>query len=251
MFLGVMSLWNIDMEKPENSESFVAISGSKIRNNFYSSCFATRQALATNIEELGTLSSSVIPMDSNTSSFLLNSSTFHSVFYQDKEDDGIIDLGLGLRTVQHEAYHSSSNRGYEDLMDWPQANLNLKNSSTMHSKSLQENFDEEIEGVQSNERWAYVKVNMDGVTIGRKICILDHGSYSSLAMKLEDMFGSQTFSGLKLFKSGSEYSLFYKDREENWRTVGDVPWKEFIECVKRLRIARKTAAYVPCSSGYS
>lgn len=79
----------------------------------------------------------------------------------------------------------------EDLMDWPHSNLNLKNSRTMHSRSVHQNFDEEIEGVQSNERWAYVKVNMDGVTIGRKICVLDHGGYSSLALQLEDMFGRQ------------------------------------------------------------
>jgi auxin-responsive protein IAA len=65
----------------------------------------------------------------------------------------------------------------------------MKNSSTTHSRSGHENFDEEIEGVQSNERWAYVKVNMDGVSIGRKICILDHGGYSSLSIQLEDMFG--------------------------------------------------------------
>lgn len=80
----------------------------------------------------------------------------------------------------------------DDLMDWPNSNLNLKNPSTTHSRSVQENFDEEIEGVQSNERWAYVKVNMDGVSIGRKICILDHGGYSSLAIQLEDMFGMQS-----------------------------------------------------------
>lgn len=76
----------------------------------------------------------------------------------------------------------------DDLMEWP----NVKNSSTAHSRSVQESFDEEIEGVQSNERWAYVKVNMDGVSIGRKICILDHGGYSSLAIQLEDMFGKQS-----------------------------------------------------------
>ena len=79
--------------------------------------------------------------------------------------------------------------GYEELMDWPQSNLNLKDSSTMQSRPLQGNIDEEIDGVRSNERWAYVKVNMDGVTIGRKICVLDHGGYSSLARQLEDMFG--------------------------------------------------------------
>ncbi|XP_028757862.1 auxin-responsive protein IAA32-like [Neltuma alba] len=188
-------------------------------------------------------------MDSNTSSFLLNSSTFHPDFYQGKEDDedGMIDLGLSLRTVQPEAYHSSSNflslwRYDDDLMDWPQPNLNLKSSSTMHSKSVPENFDEEIEGVQSNDRWAYVKVNMDGVTVGRKICVLDHEGYPSLANQLENMFGSKSVSGLKLFQSESEYLLFYKDREDHWRTVGDVPWKEFVESVKRLRITRKNAA---------
>ncbi|KAG4907537.1 hypothetical protein AAZX31_20G108900 [Glycine max] len=187
-------------------------------------------------------------MESNTSRFLLNSSTLHSVFYQEKQDDGIIDLGLSLGTVRHEAYHSSANLYDEELMDWPHSNLNLKNSRTMHSRSVHQNFDEEIEGVQSNERWAYVKVNMDGVTIGRKICVLDHGGYSSLALQLEDMFGSQSVSGLRLFQSGSEYSLFYKDRQDNWRPVGDVPWKEFIECVKRLRIARKNSGIVSYSS---
>ncbi|RDY10568.1 Auxin-responsive protein IAA32, partial [Mucuna pruriens] len=215
-------------------------------------------------------------MDSNTSSFLLNSSTLHSVFYQDKQDDGIIDLGLSLGTVQHEAYNSSGNcmgspllhsfnsssllifhtpfMYDDDLLDWPHSNLNLKNSSTMPSRSVHKNFDEETEGVQSNERWAYVKVNMDGVTIGRKICVLDHGGYSSLAHQLENMFGrqrSQSVSGLRLFQSGSDYSLFYKDRQDNWRVVGDVPWKEFIECVRRLRIARKNVGSVSCSSRYT
>ncbi|KAJ7943103.1 Auxin-responsive protein [Quillaja saponaria] len=186
-------------------------------------------------------------MNSNTSSFLLNSSNFHSVFYNEKQDDSIIDLGLSLRTLQPEAYHPSGQWGYDDLINWPQSNLNLKNPSTMQSRSIPENLEEETEGVQSKERWAYVKVNMDGITIGRKICVLDHGGYSGLAIQLEDMFGKQCVSGLRLFQAGSEYSLFYKDREENWRAVGDVPWKEFVERVKRLRIARNSGAFVPCN----
>jgi auxin-responsive protein IAA len=48
-------------------------------------------------------------MDSNTSGFLLNSSTLQSVYYQAKEDDGIIDLGLSLRALQPEACHPSGN----------------------------------------------------------------------------------------------------------------------------------------------
>ncbi|KAH7571135.1 hypothetical protein ACOSP7_019778 [Xanthoceras sorbifolium] len=180
-------------------------------------------------------------MDSNASGFLLNPSALHSVYYQAKEDDGIIDLGLSLRTLQPEAYHPSGHslEGYGDLIEWPQAaNIQLKNSSRVYQGHTPEDGDDEAEGIQSKERWAYVKVNMDGVMVGRKICILDQQNYSSLARKLEDMFGRQSDSGLRLFQAGSEFSLFYKDREENWRLAGDVPWNEFVESVKRLRIAR-------------
>ncbi|XP_021657212.2 auxin-responsive protein IAA32 [Hevea brasiliensis] len=182
-------------------------------------------------------------MESNTSGFFLNSSTLHSVNYQAKEDDGIIDLGLSLRTLQPEAYHPSghfmSQEGYGELMSWPQANPSLKHSNSGYQGITQEECDEDAEGVQSKENWAYVKVNMDGVVVGRKIRILDHGGYSSLAIQLEDMFGRHSATGLRLFQPGSEFCLFYKDREENWRTVGDVPWKEFVESVKRLRIAQR------------
>ncbi|KAK2635258.1 hypothetical protein Ddye_030050 [Dipteronia dyeriana] len=179
-------------------------------------------------------------MDSNTSGFLLNPSALHSVYYQAKEDDGFIDLGLSLRTLQPESYHPSGHslEGYGDPIEWPQTNLQLKNSSRGCEGQAPEDGDNEAEGVQSKERSVYVKVNMDGVTVGRKICILDHQGYSTLARTLEDMFGRQSESGLSLFQAGSEFSLFYKDAEENWRPAGDVPWNEFVESVKRLRIAR-------------
>jgi hypothetical protein len=51
-----------------------------------------------------------IPMDSNTSGFLLNSSSLESVYYQAKEDDAFIDLGLSLRTLPPAAYHPSGHR---------------------------------------------------------------------------------------------------------------------------------------------
>eukprot|EP00258_Populus_trichocarpa_P050099 XP_024466118.1 auxin-responsive protein IAA32 [Populus trichocarpa] len=194
-------------------------------------------------------------MDSNASGFLLNPPALHSTYYQPREDDGIIDLGLSLRTLKPEAYHPSGHlvglEGYGDLMDWPRANSPLKHSTSSYIRFTPQDCDEEAEGVQSKDRWAYVKVNMDGVIVGRKICILDHGGYSSLALQLEDMFGRQSASGLRLFQAGSEFCLFYKDREENWRTVGDVPWKEFVESVKRLRIARKSEPLLPYSPAFS
>lgn len=44
-------------------------------------------------------------MDPNASSFLLNPSSLQSVYYEAKENDGIIDLGLSLRALQPETYH--------------------------------------------------------------------------------------------------------------------------------------------------
>ncbi|XP_044490939.1 auxin-responsive protein IAA32-like [Mangifera indica] len=191
---------------------------------------------------LFTYTNNKISMESN---FLLNPSSLQSVNYQAKEDDGLIDLGLSLRTLQPEAYHPTQHvvgmEGYGGFTEWPQANQQLKSSGRGFPGLIPDDSsgnDEEAEGIQSKERWAYLKVNMDGVMVGRKICILDHGSYSSLAHKLEEMFGRNSASGLRLFQASSEFSLFYKDREENWRPVGDVPWKEFVESVKRLRIAR-------------
>lgn len=47
-------------------------------------------------------------MDSNASSYLLNHATLSQVYYQGKEGNGIIDLGLSLRTLQPEAYHQAA-----------------------------------------------------------------------------------------------------------------------------------------------
>uniref|UniRef100_A0A5B7BKX5 Auxin-responsive protein n=1 Tax=Davidia involucrata TaxID=16924 RepID=A0A5B7BKX5_DAVIN len=190
-------------------------------------------------------------MDSNASSYLLNHTDLHSVYYQAEEEDNLIDLGLSLGTMQPDTYHPSGQDDYGNLIDWHQLHPQLKRSKMGYPRSVTEDNDDEIEGVQSKERWAYVKVNMDGVIVGRKICILDHMGYSSLALQLEDMFGRQSTSGLQLFHAGTEFSLFYKDRDENWRTVGDVPWKEFVDCVKRLRIVRKNETHVPSSPAFA
>lgn len=52
---------------------------------------------------------------------------------------------------------------------------------------------DEAEGVESKERWVYVKVNMDGVMVGRKVCVVRHGGYLGLARQLEEMFGMLLF----------------------------------------------------------
>ncbi|XP_022980336.1 auxin-responsive protein IAA13-like isoform X3 [Cucurbita maxima] len=104
----------------------------------------------------------------------------------------------------------------------------------------------------------FVKVYMDGVLIGRKVDLNAHSCYGTLALMLEDMFfkptGSAPSSGSsgdydekapkpsKLLTGSSEFVLTYEDKEGDWLLVGDVPWKMFLDSVKKLRIMRTSEA---------
>ncbi|KAE8697011.1 Auxin-responsive protein IAA13 [Hibiscus syriacus] len=91
---------------------------------------------------------------------------------------------------------------------------------------------------QSDEKLVhigYIKVNMDGIRIGRKVDLNAHSSYESLARALEAMFLQSTNSGgstekeqltiaSKLLDGSSEFVLTYEDKEGDWMLVGDVPW---------------------------
>ncbi|KAL3517742.1 hypothetical protein ACH5RR_020331 [Cinchona calisaya] len=103
----------------------------------------------------------------------------------------------------------------------------------------------------------FVKVNIDGVPIGRKVDLNAHSSYETLARTLDDMFcrpsttvsarttcveeqggiGEATGS-LRLLDGSSEFVLTYEDKDGDWMLVGDVPWEMFTISVKRLRIMR-------------
>ncbi|GKU86198.1 hypothetical protein SLEP1_g752 [Rubroshorea leprosula] len=107
----------------------------------------------------------------------------------------------------------------------------------------------------------FVKVNMDGTLIGRKVDLNSLGSYETLAKTLEAMFLRPTSSmdprrtivhenGImteatrpsKLLDGSAEFVLTYEDKEGDWMLVGDVPWGMFLSSVKRLRIMRKSEA---------
>ncbi|KAF3436085.1 hypothetical protein FNV43_RR23177 [Rhamnella rubrinervis] len=107
----------------------------------------------------------------------------------------------------------------------------------------------------------FVKVNMDGIQIGRKVNLSAYDGYEALAWTLEDMFhGPATLVNSKrssrlnqdiqvrgtgpsrLLDSSSEFVLTYEDKEGDWMLVGDVPWEMFISSVKRLRIMKTSEA---------
>ncbi|XP_010496810.2 PREDICTED: auxin-responsive protein IAA34-like isoform X1 [Camelina sativa] len=152
-------------------------------------------------------------MDSDLQGFSPSFPKYHPYYPLTMECGGLIDLGLSLRTIQNETYLTSGHKHCSNEGD--------------------------------RRKWGYVKVTMDGFVVGRKVCVLDHGGYSTLAHQLEDMFGTQSVSGLKLFQMESEFSLVFRDEEGIWRNAVDVPWKEFVESVERLRITRRNDVILP------
>ncbi|XBI25438.1 hypothetical protein VPH35_050376 [Triticum aestivum] len=86
----------------------------------------------------------------------------------------------------------------------------------------------------------FVKVNMDGVPIGRKVELKEHGSYADLSATVDKLFRSllaaqRDTAAAPDAIAGGEYTLVYEDDEGDRMLVGDVPWHMFIVTAKRLR----------------
>ncbi|GLT99289.1 hypothetical protein SLE2022_167340 [Rubroshorea leprosula] len=112
-------------------------------------------------------------------------------------------------------------------------------------------------GVNEKGHLGFVKVNMDGVAIGRKVDLNAHACYETLAQALEDMFfrnpsainpvgpgaeKEQATKHSRLLDGSSEFVLTYEDKDGDWMLVGDVPWGMFLSSVRRLRIMRTSEA---------
>lgn len=107
----------------------------------------------------------------------------------------------------------------------------------------------------------FVKVNMDGIPIGRKVDLSAHSCYETLAKTLEEMFqgptttvnaigsSNENYDAMtestrpsKLLDGSSDFVLTYEDKEGDWMLVGDVPWGMFLGSARRLRIMRTSDA---------
>ncbi|XP_074268696.1 auxin-responsive protein IAA12-like [Silene latifolia] len=172
---------------------------------------------------------------------------------------------------------AASPTGVSQVVGWPPIRSYRMNSMANQAKSIatgehNSQFDE-IKGkngifaedkgnVCSKDRVAnkgsmFVKVNMDGVAIGRKVDLTAHTSYESLAQTLEEMFtnnGAEKTNAeelilmpkvtrpSKLLDGTSDFVLTYEDKDGDWMLVGDVPWGMFVTSVKRLKIMRTSDA---------
>uniref|UniRef100_A0A5B6ZH52 Auxin-responsive protein n=1 Tax=Davidia involucrata TaxID=16924 RepID=A0A5B6ZH52_DAVIN len=169
----------------------------------------------------------------------------------------------------------SASTGVSQVVGWPPIRAYRMNSLVNQAKSPNAEEDKVVGGkdkskdslkkinhgnsksdtsVQEKGLLGFVKVNMDGLQIGRKVDLNAHTCYETLAQTLEEMFFRPTTtirSGgekeratqpSKLLDGSSEFVLTYEDKDGDWMLVGDVPWGMFLSTVKRLRIMRTSEA---------
>lgn len=133
------------------------------------------------------------------------------------------------------------------VVGWPPIRSYRKNTLAAHPKPA------------GDEGQIFVKVNMDGVPIGRKVDLNAYTCYEGLLLALEEMFQPQGASQGSIGRendakplhllNGSELVLTYEDKDGDWMLVGDVPWGMFVDTVRRLRIMRGSEATgLGCSS---
>ncbi|KAK9923481.1 hypothetical protein M0R45_031898 [Rubus argutus] len=118
--------------------------------------------------------------------------------------------------------------------------------------------------VETSRKGMFVKINMDGVPIGRKVDLSAFASYEKLSFAVDELFrgllAAQRDScagGIKnkigeekeitgLLDGSGEYTLVYEDNEGDRMLVGDVPWHMFVSTVKRLRVLKSSELSALC-----
>ncbi|CAH2056970.1 unnamed protein product [Thlaspi arvense] len=151
------------------------------------------------------------------------------------------------------------------VVGWPPIRSFRKNiSSSGSSKQTPESQNVAPSKVPSGQPTAevcrkslFVKINMDGVPIGRKVDLQAYDSYEKLSSAIDDLFrdlaaqmdpsangmedkqlGERAIPGL--LDGTGEYTVVYEDNEGDRVLVGDVPWHMFVSTVKRLRVLKSS-----------
>ncbi|CAM0957445.1 unnamed protein product [Alopecurus aequalis] len=143
------------------------------------------------------------------------------------------------------------------VVGWPpvrSCRRNLASSSSAKLPPTEPNHGADGKADGSIYKGRFVKINMDGVPIGRKVDLKAHGSYGNLSAAVDHLFrdllaaqrdessgrGEMQPSITGLLDGSGEYTLVYEDDEGDQMLVGDVPWNMFIATAKRLRVLRSS-----------
>ncbi|KAG7570771.1 AUX/IAA domain [Arabidopsis thaliana x Arabidopsis arenosa] len=140
-------------------------------------------------------------------------------------------LGLSFGTSSGTQYF---NGGYGYSVAAPAA------EEAEYAAAVEEEEENECNSVGS----FYVKVNMEGVPIGRKIDLMSLNGYHDLIRTLDFMFkASILWAEEEDMCNEKSHVLTYADKEGDWMMVGDVPWEMFLSTVRRLKISRANYHY--------
>lgn len=186
--------------------------------------------------------------------------------FNGEESTGAGDFARQPKGEGSNGYKAKQTVAAAPVVGWPPVRSFRRNLAASKPSSSKEdgrgNQDTDVAvkaGAGGDERAGrkgqFVKINMDGVPIGRKVELKEHGSYAGLSAAVDNLFRgllaaqrdlAATADGKLLAISGGEYTLVYEDDEGDRMLVGDVPWKMFIATAKRLRVLKSSD--LPASS---
>ncbi|KAL1210949.1 Auxin-responsive protein IAA18 [Cardamine amara subsp. amara] len=129
-------------------------------------------------------------------------------------------------------------------------NESTSNGIVLKNQKCHEDDDKKMEPKRQGGGM-FVKINMYGVPIGRKVDLNAHNSYEQLSFTVDKLFrgllaaqresssfGEEDNPITGLLDGNGEYTLTYEDNEGDKMLVGDVPWQMFVSSVKRLRVIK-------------
>ncbi|XP_010535191.1 PREDICTED: auxin-responsive protein IAA26-like [Tarenaya hassleriana] len=176
---------------------------------------------------------------------------------KDTEDKSLLCLGncISLSTDKPTAVpHSSQKRTAPGpLVGWPPVRSFRKNIASGSSSKAGNGSSNGGQSrlAQPKTKCLFVKINMDGVPIGRKVDLNAYNSYEHLSSAVDRLFRDllaaqrEKKQGKKkpitgLLDGNGEYTLTYEDSDGDKMLVGDVPWHMFVSSVKRLRVIKSS-----------
>ncbi|XP_019436271.1 PREDICTED: auxin-responsive protein IAA31-like [Lupinus angustifolius] len=150
---------------------------------------------------------------------------------------------IDAHQIQSSSSSSSSIDSSNHPSKTPPPSSSLSSSNVFINKGNTKNITDLrstlIEKQNQHRPFLFVKVYMEGISIGRKLDLLPHHSYDGLVRDLSHMFRTKIlYPHSQPLNSQNFHVLTYEDQEGDWMIVGDVPWEMFLNTVKRLRITR-------------
>nr|ACG25701.1 IAA16 - auxin-responsive Aux/IAA family member [Zea mays] len=187
--------------------------------------------------------------------YFSGSPTQASAGFEDKADGGSAAAAAAARTKGSNGFKARS-AAAAPVVGWPPVRAFRRNLASASSKPSREpppshRGNEPASAGAGGNKGLFVKVNMDGVPIGRKLDLGGHAGYDTLTAAVDHLFRGllaaqtsgpdgerQAVAGI--LNGGGEYTLVYEDDEGDQMLVGDVPWQMFAATARRLRVLRSS-----------